>query len=144
MGSDDDFSSGAYAADATGGAELALVSDYIADARVLLQDVVQDYRYDDASLVSALNIAMMDARRWRPDLFLGDLTDTNFALVGYFDVGDVDAPVQIEYMFRPAIVFGMAAHTLMRDSEDVQDARAKIFYSTFEYRLTGRVSAQAG
>jgi hypothetical protein len=142
---DDDFSSGAGPADASGGAELATVADYVADARVLLQDTVQEYRYDDASLVSALNIAMMDVRRWRPDLFLGDLTDTNFGLVGYFDVGEMDALVMIEFMFRPAVVFGMAAHALMRDAEDVQDARAQIFYSTFEYRLTGRVAAtQAG
>lgn len=140
---DDDFSSGAGAADESSGQELALVSDYVADARVLLQDTVQEYRYDDISLVSALNIAMMDVRRWRPDLFLGDLTDTNFGQVGAFDVGEMDTPVMVEFAFRPAVVFGMAAHALMRDAEDVQDARAQIFYNTFEYRLTGRVAATA-
>ena len=46
---------------------LDTVQDYITDARVLLQDLISPYRYDDPSLLTALNVALLEARRLRAD-----------------------------------------------------------------------------
>jgi hypothetical protein len=49
---------------------LETVADYVDDARVLLLDQVQPYRYDDTSLLTALNVALLEGRRLRADLFV--------------------------------------------------------------------------
>ncbi len=116
---------------------LSVVADYIGDTRTLLQDVIQPYRYQDAELVVALNVAMMDARRLRPDLFLGDLVETYFDTIGTFNVGSPNRQVPVEYPFRLAVLYGMCAHALSRDQEDTQDARAAAFMALFTGKLTG-------
>ena len=116
---------------------LSIVSDYIGDSRTLLQDTIQPYRYQDNELITALNVAMMDARRLRPDLFLGDLIETYFDTIGTFNVGSPGRQVPVEYPFRLAVLYGMCAHALTRDQEDVQDARAAAFLQIFVEKLTG-------
>lgn len=116
---------------------LSTVQDYIIDARTLLQDQIQPYRYQDSELVTALNVAMFDARRLRPDLFLGDLVETYFDTVGTFNVGSPLRQVPVEYPFRLAIIYGMCAHALSRDQEDTQDIRAAAFMQLFEGKLVG-------
>lgn len=110
---------------------LDTVADYITDARTLLQDKVQPYRYDDASLITALNTTMLDTLRLRPDLFpLG---------VPSFTTDDItdDTLVQVEEPFRLAVEHGLMAHALTRDQEDIQDQKAATFFATFNYMLTG-------
>jgi len=121
------------AAAATG--TLDLVQDYITDARTLLLDTVQAYRYSDAELVIALNVTIADARRLRADLFLGDGTNTNMTPLPYFSISEMLEEVPIEPQFRLAILYGLVAHALTRDQEDVQDARAKVFRDTFRMML---------
>lgn len=119
---------------------LKKVSDYIAEARVLLQDTIAPYRYDDASLVRALNFSLLEGRRLRPDLFVyfkckddGD--------VQYFDPsGDATEKgqtVNIEEQFRQAFLNGLVGFALERDQEDIQDARSNQFLSLMRYMLTG-------
>lgn len=111
---------------------LELVSDYISDSRTLLQDTIQPYRYDDPSLLVAFNVALMEGRRLRPDLFIDcDGHDRPLS----FQTTNVDVPM--EYPFRLAFVFGTCAHALARDQEDVQDQRAATFLDTFQTLLTG-------
>ena len=59
---------------------LDTVADYMREARVLLQDTVPTYRYGDDSLISALNLAIMTARRNRPDLFMEVTTIPQFVV----------------------------------------------------------------
>jgi hypothetical protein len=49
---------------------LKTITDYINDGRTLLQDTIAPYRYDDTSLVTAMNVALLEGRRLRPDLFI--------------------------------------------------------------------------
>lgn len=111
---------------------LETVQDYVTDIRTLLQDVIQPYRYDDTSLLTSLNVTMLEARRIRPDLFVY----THHEKVPSFSTVDT-TPVNIEPPFRLALVFGGASHALARDQEDVQDARASSFMDTFREMLTG-------
>lgn len=111
---------------------LDTVADFIEDARTLLQDTVLPNRYDDTSLLVALNIAILEGRRLRPDLFIYHYGRhlPNFTVVD-------DTEVVIEEQFRHGFVYGLCAHALARDQEDVQDERANAFMNIFNSTLTG-------
>lgn len=115
---------------------LNTVQDYITDGRVLLQDAVAPFRYDDASLLTALNVTLLEARRLRPDLFVYNHkfrgTPQAFTAV---DLTFVD----MEPQFRLGILHGMCGHALERDQEDYQDIRATAFLSIFSAILVGGV-----
>ena len=121
-------------------ASLDQVQDYISDARTILLDTIAPNRYDDASLLVAFNVTLLEARRVRADLFV-----YAGASVPYYAANDA-TPVPMEQPFRLAIVFGTVGHALTRDQEDVQDARASTFMDLFYNILTGTKmpSLQAG
>jgi hypothetical protein len=111
------------------------VADYVADARTILQDLIPDYRYEDPSMLTALNAAMLEARRIKPELFV-----YNWEVGGQvqsFTAVD-DTYVAIEPQFRLAIVHGVIGHALERDQEDYQDQRATSFLALFTQGLVGK------
>jgi len=114
---------------------LGTVADLIADARTLLQDTLQPYRYDDSSLVTALNVTLLEARRLRADLFVYNLTvkgqTQSFTTVD-------DTYVNMEPQFRLAILHGLCSHACERDTEDYMDARVTSFLAMFTAGLIGR------
>jgi hypothetical protein len=111
---------------------LETVSDYITDARTLLLDTISPFRYDDKSLLIALNLALMEGRRVRPDLFVYKHGNR----VPHYDSVS-GAVVPIEPQFRKAFVYGLASHALARDQEDVQDQRSNAFMQVMMSILTG-------
>lgn len=113
---------------------LTTVSDYVTDARTLLQDKVLPYRYSDDEVVTALNATLLDARRLRPDLFLGDGTDTFLDAITTYTTNDTTV-VDIEQGFRLAVLYGVIGHAFLRDQEDVQDARSQAFLKLFRDKL---------
>lgn len=113
---------------------LNTVANYIVEARTLLQDTLQPYRYADPSLLSAINITMLETRRLRADLFLFNLAYKG--QVPAFQAND-DTYVDIPPEFRQAILKGMCAHAMMRDQEDIQDSRASTFMNEFSTGLVG-------
>lgn len=113
-------------------AALQTVADYVSDSRTLLQDVIAPYRYDDLSLLIALNVAMTEVARTRGDL----LSRADYESIPSY--GAVDSTsINIESPFRLALVFGICAHALLRDQEDVQDSRATMFMNNFYAILLG-------
>jgi hypothetical protein len=114
---------------------LNTVAKYIADARVLLQDTIEPYRYDDPSLLTALNVALLEARRIKADLFVFNL-EVDGQTQAFTEVDDTY--VAIEPQFRLAILHGICGHALERDQEDVQDIRATTFLGLFNAGLIGR------
>ena len=114
---------------------LNTVADYVSDARTLLQDLIPDYRYDDASMLVAINAALLEARRIKPELFV-----YNFEAGGQVQsFQEVDETyVDIEPQFRLAILHGLIGHALERDQEDVQDTRATAFLALFTQGLVGK------
>lgn len=118
---------------------LETVSDYIQDARTLLLDRIAPYRYDDISLLVALNLSLLEGRRLRPDLFVykyGNFVPSFAAVDGQ--------KVPIEPQFRKAFVYGLAAHALARDQEDVQDQRSNLFMGVMYSILSGVGSGMIG
>lgn len=110
-------------------AALATVTDYVNAARVLLQDVESDaYRYSDAELVTALSLALLEARRLRPDLFLTADPQS-------FTTNDTTA-VNVDLQYRTAILWYVCGYAQLRDDENTQDARASGFLTKFASTLT--------
>jgi len=114
---------------------LNTVAGYISDARTLLQDVIPDYRYDDASMLVAMNVAMLEARRIKPELFVYNW-EAGGQVQSFEEVDDTY--VDIEPQFRLAILHGICGHALERDQEDVQDTRATAFLALFTQGLVGK------
>lgn len=114
---------------------LGTVADLVADARNLLEDRIPPYRYDDSSLVTALNVTLLEARRLRADLFVYNLTVKGQTQA--FTTVD-GTYVDMEPQFRLAILHGLCGHACERDSEDYMDARATSFLAMFTAGLIGR------
>ncbi len=111
---------------------LRTVQGYVTGIRGLLQDTVQPYRYSDNAILAAMNLAFMEGRRLRADIFMHS---RHMTVPHYEEVnGDI---VPIEDQFRLAFEYGAAAHVLLRDVEDVQDERAASFNAGFHEMLVG-------
>lgn len=111
---------------------LETVTDYITDARTLLQDTIAPYRYDDPSMLVAFNVTLLEVRRVRADLFV---FREHSRVPAYTAVNTEE--VHMEPPFRLALVYGTCAHALARDQEDVQDARSTAFMRIFYDMLLG-------
>jgi hypothetical protein len=112
---------------------LDTVEDYIDDARILLLDTIAPFRYDDDSLLTALNVTLLEARRLRPDLFM---YERGMRVLSY--PANDNTTVAIEEQFRLAILHGLVGHALERDQEDVQDARSQAFLLYMSNLLIGK------
>lgn len=109
-------------------AMLDTVADYVREARTLLQDEVETYRYSDAELLSALNMGVLTARRLRPDLFIG--TDT----LPYFTAVD-STEFDMDEQYRLPFVYFMVGHAQLRDEEDTSDQRSAAFIGRFTQQM---------
>lgn len=108
---------------------LVTVEDYVKEARVLLQDTLVPYRYADAELVSALNLALIQAHRLRRDLFLKYPTTPSYPVLS-------GTEVDIDEGYRRAILFFICGHAQLRDEEETTDARASAFLQSFNSQMT--------
>lgn len=111
---------------------LETVDKYVSFARELLQDEKDSpYRYSDASLVRALSLALPEAKKLRPDLFIGVTSQS-------FTTADIAAAtvVNMDEMYRSALVYYMAGIAQLRDDEEVQDQRAAAFLGIFTAKLS--------
>ncbi len=85
--------------------------------RSILKDRVDPKRYSDADILNAINDALLEVRRVRPDLYL----KKNFIVKGL--VLDTDV-LPIEDTFFNSIVYFTAAYMMFRDDEFSVDSRA--------------------
>ena len=109
---------------------LSTVQNYIDEARSMLSDTDEPYRYSDAVLIRALNLAFMEARRLRGDLFLYTLDD----------VPQFSAPgetVTLDQQYQTTIIFFICGFTELGDVEDTEDSRASGLIDLFRQALTG-------
>ncbi|CAB4143954.1 hypothetical protein UFOVP470_6 [uncultured Caudovirales phage] len=102
-----------------------LVSDVLAQARELLQDKVSPYRYSDDSLFYAINEAIFEARRLRPDLFVGRLR------ISIERVGAGTDAFPLDDMYFSSTVNYVVGRAEMRDDEFANDKRAALLHSAF-------------
>jgi len=113
-------------------AALDKVSDYLVEARRLLQDEVSPYRYPDKDLVDALNGALLEVRRLRADLLLPSFDIPFFPATGTIDAA---APVPFEPMYRTSLLYYIVGRAQLRDDEATVDARAASLLGKFTAQM---------
>ena len=115
------------------GQAFSVLGDLVAQIRILLQDTDTlggEYRYSDDSIVTNINMGLLEMYRIRPDIFL----ELNFQ-VPEFNVATPDAPMTIEQQHVPALVYYAVGMCQLRDDEGTQDERAGMFLSKFTSML---------
>lgn len=131
------------------------VTHYVIMARLLLQDAIVPYRYTDLTLVRALNHAIAEMVRIRPDIFLdlkyqrplrkGDINDGSpNAPFGASDIA-VDTNgnylegqgtlVAIPSNYAVPVEYFIVGWCQMFDVTDTQDQRAQAFVTKFQQQL---------
>jgi hypothetical protein len=136
------------------------VTSYLSVTRLSLQDMVAPYRHPDSSLLIALNIAINEMGRIRPDMYLdlkyqqplgkGDIDDglpqgytsadvaTNAD--GSYNVSQ-GTLVPIPSKYTSAVDWFMSGWTQFLDVTDTQDQRAQAFIVKFQSHLTTLTAA---
>jgi hypothetical protein len=120
-------------------AGLATIGDYIKEARVLLQDTRDPFRYTDAEMVSQLNVGLMEARRLRADLFLPAFEVPVFSETGNTE-GAIDntakaLPVPMDIMYRSPLLYYLVGKMQLRDEENTTDSRAAALIAKFTQQM---------
>lgn len=110
----------------------------IEEARTLLQDTLEPFRYPDDVLLTKLNRALQELGRIRPDAFWNEFN----AATGEIDVPEIDGatlgddfdpPMQ----FFSAIVYFITGSAEIIDDEFVNDGRAMMLLSGFKQQVIG-------
>lgn len=108
------------------------IGDCITEARRILQDTVTPYRWTDDDLYDALNLALSEARRMRPDLFLADLFATTATV---YTAADAATAFPIWDAYMVAIVAFVVGWASLRDDQFADDGRSLKFLATLKAQL---------
>jgi hypothetical protein len=109
------------------------IGDLLDQIRTLLQDTDTsggEYRYSDASIVTNINMGMLEMYRIRPDIFL-----ENKFVVPVFNDADLSTALVIEQQFIPSLIYYAVGMCQLRDDEPTQDPRASAFLGKFTASL---------
>lgn len=113
-------------------AALDTVANYVADARVLLQDTVDaPYRYSTAELVENLNLGLLEIRRLRPDLLMSSFRGT----FPSYSASALTTTVALDVQYRMALLYYICGQAQLRDDEATQDSRATVFLNKFTSQM---------
>lgn len=105
------------------------VQDYITACRIQLQDQRTDaYRYPDTDFQLALDLALDEAYRIRPDMFVDQ------AAVSIVSQSLSYVP-PIPRGYQSAFMYYMCGHVQLKDMEETQDARASVYLNKFTSQL---------
>lgn len=116
---------------------LNTVADYILEARTLLMDTRPTLqRYSDTDIVGALNIALQEAYRIRPELFMKIVSFD----VPMYAAGTPSAVVDVEMGYKQTMIYYMIGRLQLRDSEDTTDQRAGALMQKFVGQLMSLAS----
>lgn len=108
---------------------LYTVTDYLGEARVLLQDARAPFRYSDVELTLGLGNAIYEARRLRPDLFpLGVVQELSSTAPG-------NTTIAMNLQYRMALVFYMVSYVMLREEEESQQQVARAYRQAFGAQL---------
>lgn len=110
---------------------LDTVANYIADARVLLQDTVSPYRYSDAELVENINLGLLEIRRLRPDLLMASFRST----FPSYSANSTSTSVAVDVQYRMSLLYYICGMAQLRDDEATQDVRASGFLNKFTSQM---------
>lgn len=108
----------------------------IDEAREILQDTEEPYRYTDGILLNILNRALQELGRNRPDAFLSTF-DTDDIVVPEIATGTLGTDFVPPSMFFLPIVSFIVAWTEVLDDEYAVDGRAALLMQQFKMQVLG-------
>ena len=103
------------------------VGSIVAKARGFLNDTVPAYRYSDADLYGYVSDALLQVRRFRPDLFTSGVLD---ALPAYLPT-DAAQPFPVAEEYQPAFIQYVVASAELRDDPFTVDAKVSTLLEGF-------------
>ena len=108
------------------------LADAIAQARQVLQDQKEPYRYPTADLVRYYNNALDQVRRYRPDLYMKFVGKEKPS----YAASDTAQPFPLDPMYFEPVVYYMAGYCSARDDEFVTGERFSALMNGFLSQLT--------
>jgi hypothetical protein len=109
------------------------LSDILTLARDQLQDTRTPYRHSDEKLIRYLNMSLATGLRVRPDLFLPNVHQADYA----YTTADLAVVFPVEFSYREAFVYYLVGTVSLEDDEFVADGRAAALLAQFKQKLTG-------
>lgn len=106
----------------------------ITEAREILQDTVEEYRYSDATLLNVLNRALQEVGRIRPDAYWADFA-TDDIEIPEIELADLGDSFQIPMQFFFPIVSFIVAWAEVLDDEFTADGRADLLIKQFKAQV---------
>lgn len=116
------------------------MQDYVGDIRIMLQDLIAPYRYPDQEIMDAVETALSEISRIRPDIFL-DLKYQQPLRKGDIEDGTPSNPiaitdfVPIPNKYSIAVEWYASGWLQLYDVTDTQDQRAQAFLQKFQQHL---------
>lgn len=108
----------------------------INEAREILQDTDEPYRYDDSILLNILNRALQELGRIRPDAFWTTFT-TDDIVVPEVTTLDLSTTYPLPMQFYLPVVSFIVAWAEVLDDEFTQDGRAGMLLQQFKTQVMG-------
>lgn len=115
---------------------LATVGDYLAEARIFMQDQTAPYRYSDADIKRALGTGLYEARRLRPDLFMA-APSTPMAVAEVTTATGDSTAIAIDPQYRMPLLDYVVGHVQFRDVEDASKQASIGHLTKFHGALVG-------
>lgn len=109
-------------------------ADVITEARELLQDSREPYRYDPQILLNILNRGLQAIARLRPDAYWDTFTAESI-VVPEIAEGDLGDPFALDMMFYTPLVSFVVAWAEVVDDEFTVDGRAAQLFANFKTEL---------
>jgi hypothetical protein len=106
------------------------------EAREILQDTQEPYRYSDTILINILNRALQEVGRIRPDAFWSTFV-TDDIVVPEVTVPTLSSTFPIPMQFYLPVVSFVVAWAEVLDDEFTVDGRAAMLIAQFKQELTG-------
>jgi hypothetical protein len=110
----------------------------IDEARELLQDTLEPYRYGDPTLLNKLNRGLQELARIRPDAFWAQFnTGSGEIDVPEIESGDLGDDFEPPMQFFAPIVYFITGSAELIDDEFVTDGRAMTLLAGFKQQVIG-------
>lgn len=106
----------------------------ITEAREILQDTDEPYRYDDSILLNILNRALQELGRIRPDAFWSTFS-TDDIVIPEVATADLGTTYPLPMQFYLPVVSFIVAWTEVLDDEFTQDGRAAMLLTQFKQQV---------
>lgn len=108
----------------------------LTEAREILQDTQEPYRYSDDLLINKLNRGLQAMARIRPDAFWDTFSVTD-VVVPEVAIGDINTVFPLQMQFYNPLVYYVVAWAEVVDDEFTNDGRAATLIASFKAELIG-------